>query len=89
MKRVAGTRPFRKGDWKTFVKRLSAKVASAGCAHRHKLAVAVLKDMRISPESRHAVVWYCSENGGYCDCEILLNVSRAPRHFGAGGTEIW
>lgn len=39
-------------------------------------AMKVLTSMGIPPTDQEKVLEICKENGGHCDCEILLNVAR-------------
>jgi hypothetical protein len=35
----------------------------------------VLNMMKISPEEQEEFIEFCKNNGGYCDCEILMNAA--------------
>lgn len=55
-----------------FYNRLSAKVDKNGCHHRYENTIAVLSAF---PEVQILrSLEYFQRNGGYCDCEVLLNV---------------
>lgn len=43
----------------------------------HELATPILKDMGCDVEKS---IEYFRSRGGYCDCEVLFNVERGPRH---------
>jgi Protein of unknown function (DUF2695) len=48
-------------------------------AHTREQAVAILRDMGISDADLLKTLDYFDAHGGYCDCEILLNVdARLP-----------
>ncbi len=36
----------------------------------------ILTSMGISPTDQENVLKICKENGGHCDCEILMNAAR-------------
>ena len=36
----------------------------------------ILTLMRIPPKNQEKVLEICEENGGHCDCEILMNAAR-------------
>ena len=36
----------------------------------------ILTSMGISPADQEKVLEICEENGGHCDCEILMNATR-------------
>ena len=36
----------------------------------------VLTSMEIAPEDQEKVLEICKDNGGHCDCEILMNASK-------------
>jgi hypothetical protein len=47
------------------------------CDHSRDKAVAILRDMGADDEDVATTLTYFDERGGYCDCEILLNVDAA------------
>ena len=60
--------------WQTFCRLLNAALSERGCHHDQRSAEIVLQEMGgIDIESTLA---YFDDNGGYCDCEILLNVDK-------------
>jgi hypothetical protein len=60
--------------WQEFCARLARAVSPNTCGHDHGEAEKILKEMgNIDVE---ASIDYFENNGGYCDCEILLNVDR-------------
>ena len=75
-KKVAARRPFKVGDWKLFTSKLRWETSVYGCVGNFKQAKRVLSDMKIKLD----VLPYCEDNGGHCDCEILMNV-EPPTKF--------
>lgn len=68
-------RAFRVADWTPFTRGLRKALSQADCKHDYAQAKKVLRSMGV----KNDVLPYCEDNGGYCDCEILLNVSRPTR----------
>ena len=63
--------------WEEFCRRLcSAMDSSGGCAGgtNKDNAIAVMREM--GGVEIEATLEYFEDHGGYCDCEILLNVDR-------------
>jgi hypothetical protein len=50
---------------------LESKLAAAPCDHSHRFTQAWLKDKGKAPEKSLKAL---KQAGGYCDCEVLLNV---------------
>ena len=73
-KKVTATRRFTPRDWEKFVRRLVAR--SKKCDNTPREAEKILNEMGVSNVA--GVLEYCSQNGGYCDCEILLNAAFSP-----------
>ena len=69
--------------WKEFAKRLDRAIAERGCASgtNKRNAEAVMRDM--GGIDIEASLDYFEDHGGYCDCEILLNVDRDWSWMGA------
>jgi hypothetical protein len=60
--------------WQQFCVSLARAVSPNTCQHDYREAEKILKEMgSIDVE---ASIDYFENNGGYCDCEILLNVDR-------------
>jgi len=61
--------------WNTFCKELQASIAKNGCTAKtgKQNAKRVMKEM--GGINIKASCDYFEEHGGYCDCEILLNVA--------------
>ena len=59
--------------WEAFTERLELALRTVGCdarGHRHaKSILSLMKGVNI-----HETIEFFKANGGYCDCEILLNV---------------
>lgn len=75
-KKAAARRSFKATDWKQFVSRLSLAMTKTTCANDFRQSKRVLSDMGVRPD----VLSYCEDNGGHCDCEIILNV-EPPTKF--------
>lgn len=62
--------------WEEFTIRLFETLRLNDCSHGRKceLARKILTAMGASARDITESLVYFSENGGYCDCEILLNV---------------
>lgn len=43
------------------------------CHHDHRASTAVLHGMGLAPAAVATVLGWCADNGGYCDCEVILN----------------
>ena len=43
------------------------------CWHDHRTSEAILVDMGLASEAVDAVLDWCADNGGFCDCEVVLN----------------
>jgi hypothetical protein len=77
--------------WSEFVARLhglegcdfhesaAGSLAWTCSAHTGDRAAAILRDMGATDEDLLATLDHFDANGGYCDCEILLNVDRVSR----------
>lgn len=49
--------------------------ASKGCDHSHKHTLQWLKDnTTLNEEQVKSFIGFLMENGGYCDCEVYMNV---------------
>jgi hypothetical protein len=63
--------------WQEFCASLDRAGSTSGCQHDHRLAKKILREMGgIDVE---ASIDYFENNGGYCDCEVLLNVDQEWR----------
>lgn len=47
--------------------------AEHGCFHDIRHASRVIGDMRLDKRETDALLDWCNEHGGYCDCEIAAN----------------
>jgi Protein of unknown function (DUF2695) len=60
--------------WQEFCVRLARATDPSRCQHDHREAEKIMREMGgIDVE---ASIDYFENNGGYCDCEILLNVDH-------------
>jgi Protein of unknown function (DUF2695) len=57
-------------DWETFCNRLAVTLATCTCYGDHRLARELLPEFGVDVEKS---ITCFQENGGGCDCEILLN----------------
>jgi hypothetical protein len=57
-----------------FREQADGNVTWACSAHTRDKASAILRHMGATDDDLLATLDYFDENGGYCDCEILLNV---------------
>jgi hypothetical protein len=74
--------------WPDFVDRLAGpagchfreeggKIRWDCCGNSHKyLAAGILASMGLDEEDIEATLRFCEQEGGHCDCEILLNVAE-------------
>lgn len=51
---------------------LGEGLAHRGCDGTHRLTLEFLRARRAPNET--AVLDFCEQNGGYCDCEVLSNM---------------
>jgi hypothetical protein len=64
--------------WREFANKLSDALADADdiCDNTLRRSVRVLEKMA-GIDVRGTIAWF-GEHGGYCDCEILMNIDRLP-----------
>lgn len=83
--------PKNKGRWKAFIAALEgpigcnfhykvpgdAKSITWTCAGGTDQSIArkILTTMKLKPAEIEETLAYCTEHGGYCDCEIVFNLS--------------
>jgi hypothetical protein len=58
--------------WNTFTEALNEAGMKHGCRHDHRLAKSIMASM--GNIDVPATIEFFERLGGYCDCEILLNV---------------
>jgi len=58
--------------WRKFVQTLAAIIGPGGCKGDHRHAKQILAEM--GAIDIEASVRFFESEGGYCDCEVLLNV---------------
>ena len=56
-----------------FFQTLDSRLEASGCHHDTRLAQAVIDDLKITDQDANALLDWCADNGGYCDCEIAAN----------------
>lgn len=61
-------------EFKGLFEFLGEGLAHRGCDGTHRLTLEFLRARRASNEA--AVLDFCEQNGGYCDCEVLSNVQN-------------
>ena len=59
-----------------FFDRLDELLAGAHCGHGYLLSRAVVEELGLSEMESEALLEWCEENGGYCDCEISANTRQ-------------
>ncbi|MFX0156231.1 MAG: DUF2695 domain-containing protein [Candidatus Hodarchaeota archaeon] len=69
-----------KKDLDHFFDRLEVLLEVNGCNARDLTnAEIILNEMNISKKEKEEFLLYCRNNGGFCDCEILLNAEEYLR----------
>jgi|688.fasta_scaffold338609_1 hypothetical protein len=56
-----------------FFSQLEARFEQYGCARDNRQARSVIDAMKLSDADANALLDWCAEHGGYCDCEIAAN----------------
>ena len=62
-------------EWDEFMNKLGAMVECDGCNHTHQAAKHIL-DIFYPDANPDRSIEHFKSKGGFCDCEILLNVYR-------------
>lgn len=57
----------------SFFDKLEHRLDANGCRHDTRQAQAVIDAMALSDPEANALLDWCCEHGGYCDCEIAAN----------------
>ena len=52
---------------------LESLTDATGCFHDTRNAQRVIDELGLPDESANALLDWCCDNGGFCDCEIALN----------------
>ena len=65
-------------NWTEFYNLLSGHVTDHGCDHGTKWSTYALRAMGFTEEEIKASLAGFAEAGGYCDCEILMNLAGEP-----------
>lgn len=63
--------PLPDGQMEQFFAALQERLRT--CWHDHRTSEAILVDMGLASEAVDAVLDWCADNGGFCDCEVVLN----------------
>ena len=65
-------------EWNYFVEQLEEKLTEgseasvvSGCDDTHKLTKEILDEFSVDIDE---TLEYLEDNGGYCDCEVIMNV---------------
>ena len=64
--------PMSRAEFERLFEFLDEGLAHRGCDGTHRLTLEFLRARRASNEA--AVLDFCEQNGGYCDCVVLNNV---------------
>ena len=64
--------PMDRTEFEGLFEFLDEGLAHRGCDGTHRLTLEFLRARRAPNET--AVLDFCEQNGGYCDCEVLNNV---------------
>ena len=65
--------PFSDATLESFFAELETLVDLHGCAHTTVNSQSAIGRLELSPADGNALLAWCVENGGFCDCEILSN----------------
>ena len=58
-----------------FFYKMEGRMGNSCCRHSTVIAEAVAVEMGLSPDERDRLLDWCEDNGGFCDCEIVLNTA--------------
>ncbi len=56
-----------------FFSKLEESMHAYGCFHDTRHSQAIIDSLELSDESANALLDWCNQNGGFCDCEISAN----------------
>lgn len=59
-----------------FFEQLETALQDAGCQHDTRLAQAVIDGLQLADPLANALLDWCADNGGFCDCEIAGNAQQ-------------
>ena len=68
--------PIPDSELSAFFQVLALRVSESGCRHDTRLAQKGIDELGLSDEQANAVLDWCAEHGGYCDCEIAGNTQQ-------------
>ena len=57
----------------TFFARLEVLFDSEGCDHTPRSAMRTMDELALADEEANALMAWCNDHGGFCDCEIAGN----------------
>lgn len=59
-----------------FFAQLDIAMHDAGCFHDTRHAQAVIDALNLTDDQANALLDWCADHGGYCDCEINANTAE-------------
>ena len=66
--------PLEDAELTVFFKEIEALMEEHGCFHDTRHAQKIIDEtLKLTDEKANALLDWCAENGGYCDCEIAAN----------------
>jgi Protein of unknown function (DUF2695) len=66
--------PLEDAVLKVFFTQIQALMEECGCFHDTRHAQKIIDEsLKLTDEKANALLDWCAENGGYCDCEIAAN----------------
>jgi Protein of unknown function (DUF2695) len=68
--------PLAPATLRGFFDRLQTRVSERGCFHDTRHAQSVIDAMTLSDADANALLDWCCEHGGFCDCEIAANTHQ-------------
>ena len=66
--------PLEDAELKVFFTEIEALMEVQGCYHDTRHAQKIIDEtLKLTDENTNALLDWCADNGGYCDCEIAAN----------------
>ena len=66
--------PLEAAELTVFFKEIEVLMEERGCFHDTRHAQKIIDEtLKLTDEKANALLDWCAENGGYCDCEIAAN----------------
>jgi hypothetical protein len=59
-----------------FFARVDELFDSEGCDHTPRHAMRAMDELALDDDEANALMEWCRDNGGYCDCEIAANTQE-------------